>query len=315
MLTIISPLEGTPAQEAGVMPKDVIVKIDGEVTKDILIHEAVSKIRGKPGTSVVLTIWREKEGKFFDVTVMRAIIEIKSIKESLVIDDNIGYIKLVEFQEDTVKEFDGDPRKFVITKQRNEKPVIRYEKDRKKAKGAINPEGKVSTGYIDEDGNPVPDNKVDEDEKPQPVKIYAPDESLPDSAYVWTIGDDGNLYQVKKADIKRQNEELKLEKRREKMRELEKTPLMDLDVQTFHIGDSAYIRNKGEYKFRLNTKRVDSSNHRRKQDSLIYETPLGDELLDIVLDLREPDDYDYVRKLVDSMKPAEKTGQSDKTGE
>jgi len=112
MLTIIAPMEGTPAHQAGLMPKDVIVKIDGEVTKDIVIHEAVKKLRGKRGTSVDLTIWREKEEKFFDVTVVRDIIEIKSIKKSLVIEDDVGYIKVVDFQQDTAREFEQALKKL-----------------------------------------------------------------------------------------------------------------------------------------------------------------------------------------------------------
>ena len=112
MLTIIAPMEGTPAHQAGLMPKDVIVKIDGEVTKDIVIHEAVKKLRGKRGTSVDLTIWREKEERFFDVTVVRAIIELKSIKKSVVIEDDVGYIKVVDFQQDTAKEFEQALKKL-----------------------------------------------------------------------------------------------------------------------------------------------------------------------------------------------------------
>lgn len=106
-LTIISPMDGTPAAEAGLMPKDVIVKINGELTKDILIHGAVKKLRGEPGTTVDLTIWRENEEKFLDVTIKRAIIEVKSIRKGVVIEDDIGYIKLTEFQENTTKELEA----------------------------------------------------------------------------------------------------------------------------------------------------------------------------------------------------------------
>ncbi len=105
MLTIISPMDGTPAKKAGIQPKDVIVRIDGVITRNISSHEAVTKLRGKPGTKVELTIFREKDNSFFNVTITREIIEVKSVKKTYVID-NVGYIKLVEFQENTAKELE-----------------------------------------------------------------------------------------------------------------------------------------------------------------------------------------------------------------
>lgn len=104
MLTIISPMDGTPAQRAGILPKDIIVKIDGTVTRNMSLGDAVGKLRGKRGTSVDLTIWREAENKFLDVTIVRDIIKVKSIKKSEILEGNIGYVKLVEFQETTAKE-------------------------------------------------------------------------------------------------------------------------------------------------------------------------------------------------------------------
>ncbi|MDD5439446.1 MAG: S41 family peptidase [Candidatus Omnitrophica bacterium] len=107
LLTIISPMADTPAEKAGLQPQDVIVKIDGEVTKDFTVHDAVKKLRGKPGTQVVLTIWREKEDKFFDVPVMRAVIEVKSIKKFDVLENGIGYVRIAEFQEGTATELES----------------------------------------------------------------------------------------------------------------------------------------------------------------------------------------------------------------
>jgi carboxyl-terminal processing protease len=101
LLTIITPLEGTPAYHAGLMANDKIVKIDGEITRDITLVEAVKKLRGEPGTKVTLTILREKTGDIFDVTVTRDIIQLESIKRAEILEDNIGYIRLIEFQEKT----------------------------------------------------------------------------------------------------------------------------------------------------------------------------------------------------------------------
>lgn len=104
LLTIITPLEDTPAFRAGLKANDKIVKIDGELTRDITLIEAVKKLRGEPGTKVTLTILREKTDKIFDVTITRDIIEIESIKRALILEDRIGYVRLTEFQEDTPRD-------------------------------------------------------------------------------------------------------------------------------------------------------------------------------------------------------------------
>ncbi len=121
MLTIISPIDGTPAAKAGLLPRDVIVKINGESTRDIVIHEAVKKLRGKPGTSVSLSIWRDKEKRFFEVTITREIIKIKSVKVVRVLEEDIGYIKLAEFQEKTGKELEERLKEL---KEKNIKGLI-----------------------------------------------------------------------------------------------------------------------------------------------------------------------------------------------
>jgi carboxyl-terminal processing protease len=106
LLTVIAPIDGTPAYKAGLKPGDKIVKIDGEPTRDITLIEAVKKLRGEPGATVGLTILREKEKKLLDFTIARDIIKIESIKEAKIIEDGIGYVRLIEFQEDTEKELE-----------------------------------------------------------------------------------------------------------------------------------------------------------------------------------------------------------------
>jgi len=101
LLTIISPIDGTPADKAGVKAGDRIVKIDGVSTKGISLVEAVKKLRGEPATKVDLMILRETERKLMDFNIERAIIKIESIKEAKLIEDKIGYIRIVEFQEKT----------------------------------------------------------------------------------------------------------------------------------------------------------------------------------------------------------------------
>lgn len=101
LLTIISPIDDTPAFKAGIKAGDRIVRIEGVSTKNITLTDAVKKLRGKPGTSVNLTILREAEKKVFDVAITRDIIKIKSIKEASVVADRIGYVRLSEFQENS----------------------------------------------------------------------------------------------------------------------------------------------------------------------------------------------------------------------
>ncbi|MFH1995957.1 MAG: S41 family peptidase [Candidatus Omnitrophota bacterium] len=110
ILTVIAPIAGSPASRQGVQAGDRIVKIDGEITKEVSLSQAVKKLRGKPGTDVGLTLWREKDESLHEVAITRAIIKIDSIKNAQIVEDNIGYIKLVEFQENTFRDL-GDALK------------------------------------------------------------------------------------------------------------------------------------------------------------------------------------------------------------
>ena len=106
LITVITPIEGTPAWEAGLQPNDRIVKIDDTVVKNFTLNEAVKRLRGKPGTEVNVVIWREKEGKLHSFKIKRAIIEVKDIKEAKILEDRIAYLRLVEFREGTPEELD-----------------------------------------------------------------------------------------------------------------------------------------------------------------------------------------------------------------
>jgi carboxyl-terminal processing protease len=95
ILTVISPLEDTPAYRKGIQAGDEIIKIEGESTAGITLHDAVKKLRGKPKTDVTITIHRKAVKKPFDVTITRDIIKISSVKTNMI--GNIGYIRLVQF--------------------------------------------------------------------------------------------------------------------------------------------------------------------------------------------------------------------------
>lgn len=102
-LTVISPIEGTPAYKAGLKAGDIIIKIDHEPAEVMSLSEAVSRIRGEIGTPVILTILRDKleEPKDFDIT--REIIKIVSVRYEL-LEEGIGYIRISAFQTKTAKE-------------------------------------------------------------------------------------------------------------------------------------------------------------------------------------------------------------------
>ena len=95
-LQVIAPLEGTPAQKAGLRAGDKIIKVDDILTTDITIDEAVNLIRGPKGTEVILTIYREEWVQTKEVKIVRGVIEIPSLKWEI-IDENIAHLKLYQF--------------------------------------------------------------------------------------------------------------------------------------------------------------------------------------------------------------------------
>lgn len=107
LLTVVTPIEDTPAWKAGIKPNDRIVKINNELTRDMTLTEAVKKMRGKPGEAVNLTILREAEKKLLEFKIVRDVIKIKDIKEARVLEEGIGYIRLVEFRENTSADLDA----------------------------------------------------------------------------------------------------------------------------------------------------------------------------------------------------------------
>jgi carboxyl-terminal processing protease len=100
MLTVIAPIEDTPAYKAGIKAGDKIIKINNDFTKDMSLQDAVSKMRGAPSSTVKITILREGWKETRDFTITREVIKIKSVKSKM-LDDGIGYIKINQFQEQT----------------------------------------------------------------------------------------------------------------------------------------------------------------------------------------------------------------------
>jgi len=101
-IKVVSPIDDTPASRAGVQAGDLIVKINGAPTRGQTMTEAVDKMRGKIGEKITLTLVRDG-GNPFDVTLARAVIQVKSVKSQL-LENDYGYIRITQFQVKTGEE-------------------------------------------------------------------------------------------------------------------------------------------------------------------------------------------------------------------
>jgi carboxyl-terminal processing protease len=110
-LTVISPIEDTPADRAGIAAGDKILKINDEWTKDMSIEDAVDRMRGPKGTQVTLLLFREGWDKPKDFTITRDVIKVQSVK-SRMLDGDIGYVKIIQFQGQTAKDVDKALKKL-----------------------------------------------------------------------------------------------------------------------------------------------------------------------------------------------------------
>lgn len=110
-LTVIAPIDGTPAERAGVKAADLIIKVNEESTKDMTLIDAVQKMRGPKGTKVTLTIQREGVPEPLVFVLTREIIKIESVRTKM-LDGNIGYVRLTQFQDLTAKDMAGAIRKL-----------------------------------------------------------------------------------------------------------------------------------------------------------------------------------------------------------
>lgn len=122
-LTVISPIEGTPADKAGVKSNDVILRIDGNATLGITLEEAVSKMRGKPKTPITITIVRKGEPRPFDINIIRDIIKVDSVYAKNIEDEDILYLRVTNFDQKVTKE--------------SAKFIKEFAKNNKNAKGII----------------------------------------------------------------------------------------------------------------------------------------------------------------------------------
>ena len=94
---VITPIDDTPAQKAGVEAGDLIIKLDDNLVKGMSLNDAVKVMRGKPGTKIKLTILRESEREPLEISVTRAVIKVVSVK-SKILEKGFGYIRITQFQ-------------------------------------------------------------------------------------------------------------------------------------------------------------------------------------------------------------------------
>jgi len=145
ILTVVSPIEDTPAYKAGIMTGDQIFKIDGKITKNISLVDGVKRLRGPEGTKVIITIMREGFSEPKNFTLTRAIIQIKSVKYKK-LEDDFGYIRIAQFQEKT----DHDFEEALHQLESGEKPIKGLILDiRNNPGGLLDQAVKISDFFID----------------------------------------------------------------------------------------------------------------------------------------------------------------------
>jgi len=104
LLTVVAPIEDSPAFRAGVEAGDQIIKIGEEFSKDLSLIDAVKKMRGRKGAPITISVQREGFKELLPITIVRDVIKVKSIRSRL-LEEGYGYIRLAQFQEGSAKEF------------------------------------------------------------------------------------------------------------------------------------------------------------------------------------------------------------------
>jgi carboxyl-terminal processing protease len=106
LIKVVSPIEGSPADRAGLKPNDLITRIDDMAVKGLTLNEAVKRMRGEPRSKVLLTVFRKEENRTFPVAIVREEIRTQSVR-SKVVEPGYAWIRLSQFQERTVEDFVG----------------------------------------------------------------------------------------------------------------------------------------------------------------------------------------------------------------
>lgn len=111
-LTVISPIEGTPADKAGIKSGDIILKINDEATLGMSLNDAVDRMRGKPKSQVTLTILRQGASKPFDLALIRDVIKVDSVYAKLIENEDILYLRVTNFDKNVVSEASEELKRY-----------------------------------------------------------------------------------------------------------------------------------------------------------------------------------------------------------
>ena len=103
-IKVVSPIDDTPAKRAGILSGDLILELDGEPVHDLSLHDAVQIMRGKPGTSIALTVSRKDVAEPFEISITRAIIKVQSVRGQL-LEPGYAYLRISNFQTRTSTDF------------------------------------------------------------------------------------------------------------------------------------------------------------------------------------------------------------------
>ena len=173
-VTVVAPLEGSPAEKAGLKAGDVILKVDGTEITEPNVEKTVSMIKGKQGDSVTLTISR-KGSEYQDITIIRDVVKVVSVKGEL-IDGNIGYIQISSFDEDVAED---SKEKIVELKNQGMKGLILdlrgnpggYLTEAVKVASQFIPKGDIITYTIDKYGNKQESKSIGGEAQGMPLVI------------------------------------------------------------------------------------------------------------------------------------------------
>lgn len=147
VLSVITPMEETPAWDAGVQAGDKIIKIDGKSTRGLSLQECVNRMRGKPGTKVTITVWRDSFEEPKDFTITRAEIKEISARGAELLPGGFGYVRLTQFKERTARELKEAVAKM---EKENKKPLSGLILDlRNNPGGLLDQAVEVSNFFID----------------------------------------------------------------------------------------------------------------------------------------------------------------------
>lgn len=112
LIKVVTPIDGTPAYDAGLQPGDIILKLDNVSVRGMSLQDSVDKMRGEPGSTIKLTILREGESERLEIELVRAIIKVVSVRGKL-IEPGFGYVRLSSFQSGTAQSLRTQVKKLV----------------------------------------------------------------------------------------------------------------------------------------------------------------------------------------------------------